>query len=205
MKFSIKAGKLQPNTAAAALFVCTDACPCGQNGVDEVVAALCAQTADEQRFVGSQVWHNGSLQALAVLRLQDTDYAAVQKAVAEAAAWAAKQPQLAVDVSALDAAAAATVVEVLTIALAQAGYRFDGLKKDAKPAALAEAVFYSGEHALQAALNVAEATVYGMDICKNLGNAPGNVCTPKYLADTARREAEAVGGRGRRRRGRWRH
>ena len=84
MKFSIKAGKLQPNTAAAALFVCTDACPCGQNGVDEVVAALCAQTAaDEQRFVGSQVWHNGSLQALAVLRLQDTDYAAVQKAVAE--------------------------------------------------------------------------------------------------------------------------
>ena len=195
MKFSIKAGKLQPNTAAAALFVCTDACPCGQNGVDEVVAALCAQTAaDEQRFVGSQVWHNGSLQALAVLRLQDTDYAAVQKAVAEAAVWAAKQPQLAVDVSALDAAAAATVVEVLTIALAQAVYRFDGLKKDAKPAALAEAVFYSGEHALQAALNVAEATVYGMDICKNLGNAPGNVCTPKYLADTARREAEAVGG-----------
>ena len=91
MKFSIKAGKLQPNTAAAALFVCTDACPCGQNGVDEVVAALCAQTAaDEQRFVGSQVWHNGSLQALAVLRLQDTDYAAVQKAVAEAAVWAAK-------------------------------------------------------------------------------------------------------------------
>ena len=194
MKFSIKAGKLQPNTAAAALFVCTDACPCGQNGVDEVVAALCAQTADEQRFVGSQVWHNGSLQALAVLRLQDTDYAAVQKAVAEAAVWAAKQPQLAVDVSALDAAAAATVVEVLTIALAQAVYRFDGLKKEAKPAALAEAVFYSGEHALQAALNVAEATVYGMDICKNLGNAPGNVCTPKYLADTARREAEAVGG-----------
>lgn len=199
MKFSIKAGTLQPNTEAACLFVCDDACPDAGNLFNDVVTALHAQCGGdtEQNFAEAQILAGGQLQAVAVLRLPGSDYAAVQKAVADVAAWAVKQEALAADVSALCAAAAATVTEVLAIALAQAAYRFDGLKKQAKPAKLADTVFYAGSRDLQAALSVAEATVHGMTVCKDLANAPGNVCTPKYLADSARSAAEAVGGHAR--------
>lgn len=192
MKFSIKAEKLQHPYSTAVLFVCDQdagepACP--------VLKALAKQLDEEgeQAFAHAQSFADEALHQLGLLRLNKTDYAAVQKDSAQAAAWAVKQPQLWVDVSHLCAQAAATVVEVMTVALASASYRYDGLKKEAKPAVLDEVMFYAGAHDVGAALAVGEAMVYGMGICKDLGNAPGNLCTPTYLAETAKKQAQAVG------------
>ena len=189
MQFSTKAEKLQPQPAAATLFVGT-----GIATDNAVLAALAADMKEDERFQAARVIEGGQAIHTAWWRVDKNDYAELQKTAAQAAAWAAERKSLAVDVSALNADDAATVTEVLTLALAQAVYRYDHLKKEAKPAALTEVVFYGGSHDLQAALGEAEAAAYGINLCKDLGNAPGNVCTPKYLAETAQREAEAAGG-----------
>ena len=56
---------------------------------------------------------------------------------------------------------------------------------------IAEAVFHSAhEAAVKEALRVAEAQVYGQSLCRDLGNAAPNECTPEFLARTAKAEAE---------------
>ena len=141
MEFSIKAGKLQP-AQAAALYVCTHACPCSADHADETVKLLCGGLEEKQSFAEAKTLQNGSLQAVAVLRLQDTARAAVEKAAAEAAKWAQGQPQVEIDLSRLNAAEAALLVEVLTLAIGQAVYRFERFKKEAKPAKLQQVAFY---------------------------------------------------------------
>ena len=134
-------------------------------------------------------------QAAAVLRLQDTARAAVEKAAAEAAKWAQGQPQVEIDLSRLSAAEAALLVEVLTLAIGQAVYRFERFKKEAKPAKLQQVAFYLPQDsaAAEEALRIAQALNYGMNLCKDLGNTAPNVCTPAFLAQTAKAEAEQAG------------
>ena len=95
----------------------------------------------------------------------------------------------------MDETAAALAAEVFVLAFGAAVYRFDRFKKEAKPAKLQNAAFYAPEHAaaVQTALTAAEAALYGINLCKDLGNTAPNVCTPQYLADTARAEAEKFG------------
>ena len=194
MEFSIKAGKLQP-AQAAALYVCTNACPCSADHADETVKLLCGGLEDKQSFAEAKTLQNGSLQAVAVLRLQDTARAAVEKAAAEAAKWAQGQPQVEIDLSRLNAAEAALLVEVLTLAIGQAVYRFERFKKEAKPAKLQQVAFYLPQDsaAAEEALRIAQALNYGMNLCKDLGNTAPNVCTPAFLAQTAKAEAEKAG------------
>ena len=194
MEFSIKAGKLQP-AQAAALYVCTHACPCSADHADETVKLLCGGLEDKQSFAEAKTLQNGSLQAVAVLRLQDTARAAVEKAAAEAAKWAQGQPQVEIDLSRLNAAEAALLVEVLTLAIGQAVYRFERFKKEAKPAKLQQVAFYLPQDsaAAEEALRIAQALNYGMNLCKDLGNTAPNVCTPAFLAQTAKAEAEKAG------------
>ena len=194
MEFSIKAGKLQP-AQAAALYVCTNACPCSADHADETVKLLCGGLEDKQSFAEAKILQNGSLQAVAVLRLQDTTRAAVEKAAAEAAKWAQGQPQVEIDLSRLNAAEAALFVEVLTLAIGQAVYRFERFKKEAKPAKLQQVAFYLPQDsaAAEEALRIAQALNYGMNLCKDLGNTAPNVCTPAFLAQTAKAEAEKAG------------
>ena len=194
MEFSIKAGKLQP-AQAAALYVCTHACPCSADHADETVKLLCGGLEDKQSFAEAKTLQNGSLQAVAVLRLQDTARAAVEKAAAEAAKWAQGQPQVEIDLSRLNAAEAALLVEVLTLAIGQAVYRFERFKKEAKPAKLQQVAFYLPQDsaAAEEALRIAQALNYGMNLCKDLGNTAPNVCTPAFLAQTAKAEAEQAG------------
>ncbi len=74
----------------------------------------------------------------------------------------------------------------------EAFYRFDQLKTQKKPAppALAQVTLALGaSSALQQALDEAVATADGADLARDLGNLPGNVCTPSYLADEAKRLA----------------
>jgi len=84
---------------------------------------------------------------------------------------------------------AAWVVKQAVLAAAESGYRSDSLKsKPAKPVTLKSltlATLNKPVAGLEAALNQAAATTHGMKLAKDLGNLPGNVCTPTYLATQA--------------------
>ncbi|MDN4573999.1 leucyl aminopeptidase [Pandoraea cepalis] len=80
------------------------------------------------------------------------------------------------------------------LALREATYRFTQMKSKAEPAntALRKVLFAVAPDDLKAAKVAArhgEAIANGMALTKDLGNLPGNVCTPTYLADTARKLA----------------
>jgi leucyl aminopeptidase len=73
-------------------------------------------------------------------------------------------------------------------------YRFDQFKsnKENAPTQLAEVVFaVAREDVAGAKVEVErmQALADGIDLTKDLGNLPGNVCTPAYLADQGRRLA----------------
>ncbi|WP_175626394.1 MULTISPECIES: leucyl aminopeptidase [Oxalobacteraceae] len=77
----------------------------------------------------------------------------------------------------------------------EAAYRFDSLKSKKDPApngvkkiafAVPSAVVNSAKEAITQAVAVAN----GMELTKALGNSPANVCTPTYLANTAKKMAK---------------
>lgn len=77
----------------------------------------------------------------------------------------------------------------------EAAYRFDSLKSKKDPApngvkkiafAVPSAVVNSAKEAITQAVAVAN----GMELTKDLGNFPANVCTPTYLANTAKKMAK---------------
>ncbi len=84
---------------------------------------------------------------------------------------------------------AAWTIRQAVFAAAEQAFRADGMKsKPAKAATLKHITFASLEKpvaALKAALDQAAATAHGMELAKTLGNLPGNVCTPTYLAAKA--------------------
>ncbi len=79
-----------------------------------------------------------------------------------------------------------------------ATYRFERMKsKSEAPAPLARitlACDKAGEKtAIEAGAARGQAIAQGVNLAKDLGNLPGNVCTPTYLADQARALAETHG------------
>ncbi len=83
------------------------------------------------------------------------------------------------------------------IALRESGFRADGLKskKDdtangVRKVTLAVDV---ADAATKRALAQSVALANGMDLSKTLGNLPPNICTPTYLADTAKKIAREFG------------
>ncbi len=78
--------------------------------------------------------------------------------------------------------------------LADAQYKFDAYKsKKSDPARLRELsiVADKGQHsALKKVISYTQALSIGMATTKDLGNQPGNVCTPSFLADTAKKLAK---------------
>ncbi|HGT1799967.1 TPA: M17 family peptidase N-terminal domain-containing protein, partial [Neisseria gonorrhoeae] len=190
MEFSTKTEILQEQQAGAQLFVCADKAPEHNTAAHALFSAL----EEGQNFSDTKIPTDNGLQAVAVVRLEKTDRAALNKAAAEAAKWAQNQETVNVDVHAFDEAQAAAVAEAFAIAFGNAAYRFDRYKKEAKPAKFSQAVFHSAhEAAVKEALRVAEAQVYGQSLCRDLGNAAPNECTPEFLARTAKAEAEKLG------------
>ena len=190
VKFSTKAETLQAQQAGAQLFVCAEASQLS----NPTALALFASLEEGQNFADTKIPTDNGLQAIAVVRLDKTDRAALNKAAAEAAKWAQNQETVNADIHAFDEAQAAAVAEAFAIAFGNAAYRFDRYKKEAKPAKFAQAVFYTAhEAAIKEALRVAEAQVYGQSLCRDLGNAAPNECTPEFLARTAKAEAEKLG------------
>ena len=81
------------------------------------------------------------------------------------------------------------VIRQAAFAAAECAYRADGLKsKPAKAATLKSVTFATlgkPAAALKTALDQTAATARGMEFAKTLGNLPGNICTPTYLAAKA--------------------
>ena len=90
-------------------------------------------------------------------------------------------------------------VEQVVMAFREAGYRFDRMKS--KPAAPKKEVkkvtivlARKGDaNEAQAAADRADAIAQGMAFTRDLGNLPGNVCTPTYLAEQAQELARKHG------------
>ncbi|WP_373741416.1 leucyl aminopeptidase [Neisseria sp.] len=197
MKFSIKAEKLQPAQAGALLYICLDSHPCSTHSDNETAALLCGALEEGQVFAETKTVAEGRLKAVAVVRMKDAARTTLAKAAAEAAQWAQNQESVAVCLAPFSAKEAAAVAEVFATAFGNAAYRFGRYKQDAKPAKLQEAVFFHPRAAKAAGdtLKAADALVYGMSLCRDLGNAAPNECTPEFLADTAKAEAEKLGAR----------
>jgi leucyl aminopeptidase len=88
---------------------------------------------------------------------------------------------------------ASWAIRTVVCAAHEAAFRTDGQKskKDPAPGGVRKvtlALDASSEH--KAALAQAEAIANGMDLTKELGNLSANVCTPTYLANTARKLAK---------------
>jgi leucyl aminopeptidase len=85
---------------------------------------------------------------------------------------------------------AAWIVRQAVFVASEQAFRADGLKsKPAKAATLKNITLATlGKPAaiLKSVLDHSAATAHGMDLAKTLGNLPGNVCTPTYLASQAR-------------------
>jgi leucyl aminopeptidase len=90
---------------------------------------------------------------------------------------------------------AAWVIRQAVFAAAESVYRADSLKsKPAKAATLKSVTFATLDKpaaALKSVLDQATATARGMELAKTLGNLPGNVCTPAYLAAKAQALSKA--------------
>jgi len=90
-------------------------------------------------------------------------------------------------------------VEQAVLVAEEAVYRFDRLKSKPEAARkslrkLTLAVPRRGELAIgETAAARGKAIAAGMNLAKDLGNLPGNVCTPTYLADQARAMAKEMG------------
>lgn len=83
--------------------------------------------------------------------------------------------------------------EVLTLVsqwLHEGFYQFSEFKKET-PTLDIESILFEGSN--QAALDVGVATAKGSSYARQLGNLPGNVCTPNYLASQAQTLGEEYG------------
>ncbi len=81
-------------------------------------------------------------------------------------------------------------VRQAAIGLAHADYIYSATKppkKNAPPAT--DTVGFAAGDGVDDALAVAEAVAGGVELCRDLGDAPPNICTPRYLAETAEKMA----------------
>ncbi|NMG44402.1 leucyl aminopeptidase [Aromatoleum toluvorans] len=82
-------------------------------------------------------------------------------------------------------------LQQLARVLADATYRYDATKskkKDDKPRGARKVVLATGNKisaTMEAAVKRGQAIAEGMALAKELGNLPGNLCTPTHLAETA--------------------
>lgn len=189
MKFSIKTELLQPQNNSSLLIIAA----ANNNRNNTVIDTLLSQLDQQEKdFLATHTLEQNQLQAVAVARIEEEDYASIQKLATSVACWAKEQIRIDVDLSLVSKAIVQKWVQAFTIAVGEAVYRFDTFKKDTKPIKLEQVHYYTTQEVNEYLIK-AEAIVYGMNICKDLGNAPGNVCTPSYLASTAARIAENVG------------
>jgi leucyl aminopeptidase len=128
--------------------------------------------------------------------LSEKSFSSAAQAVAGAfAALGAQEALAALPFDGVKERDAAWAVRTLVLAQRARLHRSDGLKskKDENGVRLKKvALLVAAADAAEArgALAQAAAIADGMELAKDLGNLPANVCTPTYLADTARKLAK---------------
>jgi leucyl aminopeptidase len=126
--------------------------------------------------------------------LSAQDFGVICKAAASALqASAAKEVVSALGSAARDSGAEALRIEVQ--AVNEAHYRFEQFKtKDKRPAAALQKwqLHAPTSAASKLALEQASAISAGIALAKDLGNSPGNVCTPSFLATTAQKMGKSL-------------
>ena len=120
---------------------------------------------------------------------------AVNAMVRAFATLGASDALVALPVDAVKGRDAAWTVRCAILAAADVAYRSDGLKsqKDNGTHGVKKIVFALPAHAAEAgkeAIAVARALANGMELTRDLGNLPPNICTPTYLATTAKKLAK---------------
>lgn len=189
MEFSIKAEQLQPQHGASLLIICTD-----QSAPQNIPAnTLYKQLADKEKdFIAADFLQTEQIQSMAIAKISEDDYVAIQKLAQTAAKWAKEQVEVNIDLSLLDESSVNKWVLAFTVAVGEAIYQFDSYKKISTTQSLVRVNYYSS-HAISESQHKAEAMLYGMNLCKDLGNSPANICTPTYLATTAKKIATELG------------
>ena len=92
----------------------------------------------------------------------------------------------------------AWAVRAAVLAAREVNYRYDTTKSKKDPAQggvrkLAIATSAAGATAAKQSIAQAVAVANGVDLTKDLGNLPPNICTPTYLANTAKKLAKEFG------------
>jgi leucyl aminopeptidase len=71
-------------------------------------------------------------------------------------------------------------------------YEYDATKsKKSDPVLLTEIVFFAAEQNLELSITTGKSVAHGVNLCRELGNLPANVCDPAYLAEQAVNLADA--------------
>ena len=189
MEFSIKAEQLQPQHGASLLIICTD-----QSAPQSIPAnTLYKQLTDKEKdFIAADFLQTEQIQSMAIAKISEDDYVAIQKLAQTAAKWAKEQVEVNIDLSLLDESSVNKWVLAFTVAVGEAIYQFDSYKNISTTQSLVRVNYYSS-HAISESQHKAEAMLYGMNLCKDLGNSPANICTPTYLATTAKKIATELG------------
>jgi leucyl aminopeptidase len=120
---------------------------------------------------------------------------AVQAAARTLATLGANDAVLALPIEKLDKRDAAWAVRSAVLALREAAYRFDitKSKKDEPQGGVRKLAFLTADSGARAMLGQAQAIANGMDLARELGNLPSNICTPTYLAGAAKKLAKEFG------------
>jgi leucyl aminopeptidase len=77
------------------------------------------------------------------------------------------------------------IAEELALTLVQADYRYEEFKSKKKPARHLNKIFFASTEDTSTSIERGEFIAQGINLCRDLGNKPGNACTPTYLADLA--------------------
>lgn len=191
MEFSIKAEQLQPQHGASLLIICTD--QSAPQNIPATANTLYKQLADKEKdFIAADFLQTEQIQSMAIAKISEDDYVAIQKLAQTAAKWAKEQVEVNIDLSLLDESSANKWVLAFTVAVGETIYQFDSYKKISTTQSLVRVNYYSS-HAISESQHKAEAMLYGMNLCKDLGNSPANICTPTYLATIAKKIATELG------------
>jgi leucyl aminopeptidase len=125
--------------------------------------------------------------------VSDKDFlSAVQAAGRVLASLGATDATLALPLSALARGDETWALRNAVLALREAAYRFDATKskKDDAPAGARKVAFASSDASARATVAQSVAIANGMDLTRDLGNLASNICTPTYLANTAKKLAK---------------
>lgn len=188
MEFSIKVEQLQPQRMGSLLIICSE------NSTPKSLPAktLYNLLSEKQKdFFSVECLEQESVQYIALAKIND-DYAAMKLVAATAANWAKDQAVVNVDLNLLSESETKKWIQAFTIATEEMNYHFDCFKQNANQPLLQQVNYYSAYN-VHTDLHKAQAIVYGMNICKDLGNTPANICTPSYLAQKAADLATELG------------